>query len=264
MRGAFWSVTAARERCWRLYERYYGDAPVRHFGSRYRQEISRFLGPDVWLLDAGCGEELPFTRELAPTVRVAVGVDLGELRSGTGGKGVRGDLQKLPFADQSFDVVVSMSVVEHLDDPDRAFAEFARVLKPGGALVVLTPNKYDYVSLIARITPFWFHQWIVSRIQDRKAVDVFPTRFRGNTRPRMRLMLERSGLDCDKVVLFNQYPSYLMVSPLLFRLGVLYERLTSRYETLASLRGWLLAVGRKPAARAGVAVSDVRRAKREA
>lgn len=51
---------------------------------------------------------------------------------------VAGDAQKLPFADASFDAVVSTSVFEHLPDPAQAAAEVARVLRPGGVARMIT------------------------------------------------------------------------------------------------------------------------------
>ena len=47
---------------------------------------------------------------------------------------------RFPFSDATFDVVVAMMVIEHLYDPFHAFAEVARVLKPGGAAFVNLPN----------------------------------------------------------------------------------------------------------------------------
>jgi SAM-dependent methyltransferase len=49
------------------------------------------------------------------------------------------DLEKLTFADASFDLVVTQDVLEHVLDPTKAFAEIARVLRPGGLHVFTTP-----------------------------------------------------------------------------------------------------------------------------
>src|SRR4051794_30769181 len=45
---------------------------------------------------------------------------------------LQGDAERLPFADASFDAVVAGFVVNHLPRPERALAEFARVVRPGG------------------------------------------------------------------------------------------------------------------------------------
>lgn len=49
------------------------------------------------------------------------------------------DLQSLSFADESFDLVVSQDVFEHIADPRKAFSEVARVLKPGGSHIFTVP-----------------------------------------------------------------------------------------------------------------------------
>jgi SAM-dependent methyltransferase len=57
---------------------------------------------------------------------------------------VRGNVVTLPFRDGAFDAVVSMQVVEHLWDQPGYVAECARVLRPGGLLVVSTPNRLTF------------------------------------------------------------------------------------------------------------------------
>ena len=54
------------------------------------------------------------------------------------------DLENQTFADESFDVVVTQDVMEHLYNPGKAFAEIARTLKPGGAHIFTVPlvNKH--------------------------------------------------------------------------------------------------------------------------
>ena len=56
---------------------------------------------------------------------------------------VRGDGEKLPFADDSFDVVVMSEVIEHLMRPELAVWEVARVLRPGGVYVMTTNNASE-------------------------------------------------------------------------------------------------------------------------
>jgi len=52
----------------------------------------------------------------------------------------RADCYKLPFSPEKFDVAVMADVIEHLDEPETALAEAARVLKPDGVLIVTTPK----------------------------------------------------------------------------------------------------------------------------
>jgi len=50
--------------------------------------------------------------------------------------------ERLPWADDQFDAVVADSLLEHLDDPAQALGEFLRVLRPGGRLILWSPNRY--------------------------------------------------------------------------------------------------------------------------
>jgi SAM-dependent methyltransferase len=65
--------------------------------------------------------------------------------------GVTVDAAALPFADQSFDVVVAMHMLYHVHDQERAVAEMSRVLKPGGTLAV-TNNGADNLRQLYALT----------------------------------------------------------------------------------------------------------------
>ncbi|MGC8634186.1 MAG: class I SAM-dependent methyltransferase [Candidatus Limnocylindrales bacterium] len=60
----------------------------------------------------------------------------------------QGDAYALPFTDGSFDVVVCVRVVHHLEHPGAVFAEFARVLRPGGVLVLEFANKRNLKAIL--------------------------------------------------------------------------------------------------------------------
>jgi ubiquinone/menaquinone biosynthesis C-methylase UbiE len=68
------------------------------------------------------------------------------------------DACALSIPDNSFDVVISSECIEHVPDPVKALREMVRVLKPGGFLVVTTPNKVWYpvlwLSMVTRIRKF--------------------------------------------------------------------------------------------------------------
>ena len=97
------------------------------------------------VLDAGCGTGRA-TAALAARGADVVAVDLGErlvarTRRRCACRALVGTVLSLPFPNASFDVVLSTEVIEHLPDPAAAVKEFARVLTPGGHLVLSTPNR---------------------------------------------------------------------------------------------------------------------------
>src|SRR5262245_21146133 len=132
----------ARTRCWDLYRHYYGNGQYIHFNERYRRAVATYLKPDSCVLDAGCGSQMLFTREFAAQARFVIGVDIASITNADGRRplSIQVELSSLPFKDETVDLVLSMSVLEHLPAPDRVFRELARTLKPNGIVVVLTPN----------------------------------------------------------------------------------------------------------------------------
>jgi len=233
-----------RQKCPQLFEKYY--AGRKFHDTLYTELIRTHLQQGQRLLDAGCGRYLKFCKTFSEGAWV-VGTDLGselETNNRNAPYGVQSDLSYLPFGSDNFDMVISRSVVEHLEDPPQVFREFFRVLRPGGKVVLITPNKWDYVSIIAALTPYSFHRSLVGKIFQVPEDDVFPTKYRANTIPAIRKAFRSAGFTELELDTINHYPAYLMFSPLLFRLGVLYERLTS-LRALRSLRGSILCVFEK-------------------
>jgi len=114
--------------------------------------------PGDRVLDLGCG----FGRHAFESLRrgarvVACDMSLGELKDVSGmfaaivddeaatlpapawGGAANGDATRLPFAEESFDRIIASEVLEHVPDDDAAFAELARVLRPGGTIAVTVP-----------------------------------------------------------------------------------------------------------------------------
>lgn len=70
-----------------------------------------------------------------------------------------GMVEEMPFADASFDVVVSRHVMEHVGDPQRALAEIERVLRPGGYVAAVTPHRWPDDEP-AHITHLRLEEWV--------------------------------------------------------------------------------------------------------
>ncbi len=66
-----------------------------------------------------------------------------------------GDAEKLPFADNTFDVVINKWLLWTLHAPEKAISEWQRVLKPSGRLVIIDGNWYDFRKSWARLA--WYH-----------------------------------------------------------------------------------------------------------
>lgn len=102
-------------------------------------------------LDAGCGTGL-FSKVACDRGADVYSMDLGEnllneVKKKCNSNRVVGSILEIPFPDNTFDIVMSSEVIEHVPDPKKAIAELYRVLKPGGIMVLTTPNKFWYFAI---------------------------------------------------------------------------------------------------------------------
>ncbi len=112
-------------------------------------KVSGLVGPPLGrLIDVGpgSGEFLAQMRDLGWDV-LGVEPDLAAARAATDAHGVEivvGQFEETKLSDDSVDVVTLNHVIEHLPDPIAVLSECRRVLKPGGKLVLLTPNTQSW------------------------------------------------------------------------------------------------------------------------
>ncbi len=162
------------------------DAPAGYTGERLAADDPRFrpdmarhmaayllVGPLVdgkRVLEAGCGEGYG-AEVLARHAAAVVGVDYDEAAVETARLRHAGvniefqciDLRKLADnAPGTFDVVTNFQVLEHLVDPTPFLAAAAACLKPGGRLILTTPNRLSSVSE----NPFHVHEYLADELRE--------------------------------------------------------------------------------------------------
>jgi SAM-dependent methyltransferase len=166
---------------------------------QFYQRVRALLNPGQVVLDFGAGrgaayyeDSSPYRkslRDLRGEGRRIIGIDIDPVVYGNpwiDESMVIDITSPLPFADRTFDLVVSDSTFEHVSDASRIAGELDRVLKIGGWICARTPNRRGYVALMNRMVPAGVATWLVRSAQPyRKTEDIFPAYYRMNTLGRL-------------------------------------------------------------------------------
>lgn len=147
---AFW------ERVGEHFPDFDGAASTRYYADNERRLLAEHLPPlaGLRLLKTDLWDEARNTRILrwaGQRGAHAFGIDISEptLRRAltqcpdAGLRCAIADVRALPFRTSSVDAIYSMGTIEHFDETERAVAEMARVLKPGGRAIIGVPNRHD-------------------------------------------------------------------------------------------------------------------------
>src|SRR6267143_1063722 len=135
-------------------------------------ELSQTLAPGARVLDFGCGAG-NMVEEYCTAGYDAFGCDIQIAHESERVRPIDQETRALPFADNTFDFVFSDQVLEHVQDHARAFAEIARVMKPGAVSLHIFPAKlkpteaHVFVPLAGVIQRrWWLTLWAVCGIRN--------------------------------------------------------------------------------------------------
>jgi len=204
----------------RDYERQTHQAEDRHWWYRGRRTvldgvIAGLSLPDgARILDAGCGSG----RNMLELARLGTvtGIEMSETsvalaRERSVGEVIAGSVLDMPFADDSFELIVSLDVIEHLEDDLGALREFRRAIAPGGTLLVTVPA----------------YQWLWS------GHDEINHHHRRYTRRTLQRVAERAGWQQARTTYFN---SLLLPAAIVLRV---LDRVNRTKTTETSLDLWI-------------------------
>jgi SAM-dependent methyltransferase len=154
-----------------------------------RRTVGNLAGKDV--ADFGCGFEATTMRSYLGVVRSATLVDLSlapDLKASPGVTAIEGELPDslAVLPSESLDVILCMSVLEHLWEPQRTVSEFRRLLRPGGVCAINVPSWLGKRAL--EYSAFKLGRSPVEEMDDHKNYydprDLWPLLVRAGFRPR--------------------------------------------------------------------------------
>ena len=230
-----------------LDRRLYPAFPDHWDDALFRAKVLDHLDSSTALLDLGAGSGIVPHMDFKDRADRVCGLDLDPRVSANPllHEGRVGDAERIPWPDDTFDVVVCNNVLEHLSRPAAVFREVRRCLKPGGTFLAKTPNSLHYVPLLARCTPYAFHKWF-NRKRGRAVEDTFPTLYRANSSRSIHRLCRSAGLTVDGIDHVEGRPEYLRFSVPSYLAGFVYERVVNRARILSRFRVIIIAVMRKP------------------
>jgi ubiquinone/menaquinone biosynthesis C-methylase UbiE len=217
---------------------------LRYSQDSYEEALCGLITPRTVWLDLGCGHQvLPewrfnAERELVNLAAYVAGID-ADSNSTAKHRSIRniwvGDVQSLPFPDDSFTLVTANMVVEHLACPGRAFAEIRRVLAPRGLCLFHTPNAHGYTTMINKSIPNGVRKVAAKVLQGRNSEDVYPTFYRCNTEESIIEVANDNGLEVKQILHIPSTATFARILPIA-AIELLWIRATmleplSRYRT---------------------------------
>lgn len=164
----------------------------------YAGLVRQHLRPADRLLDWGCGRG-GLVEQLQHPLTRCVGVD-PDWRSLRDHRlplpRVAGLGAALPFAADSFHLVLASWVLEHLATPADDLRQIARILQPGGRLIFITPNRRHPLIHLNRVLGRLRigHHQIITRLYGRAAEDTFPAFYRANDPATLARLTQAAGL----------------------------------------------------------------------
>ena len=209
--------------------------------------LKKNINPNSIILDAGCGEGGMFAESKLNKKgkrKLLIGVDSNIKRNPYLDKKFVADLERLPFNNETFDIIVCEWVIEHLQNPYLVFEEFLRVLKTDGVLIFITPNILNPLVLFSKLIPSNIKDKILKRLLGVEEKDLFPLFLRCNSAFKINKITQKVGL---KKEFLNTYPNpyYFKFNKILLSFIIYVERILNKLKFLNFTRIDILASYRR-------------------
>ncbi len=159
----------------------------------YLRLIDGSIQKDSVLLEVGCGRGNSLFKKIYNKCSRVIGVDLDSIALEENKyvtEKINSSIEEINLKDNSVDIVIATWVFEHIENPDECISNICRVLKKGGSLIFITPNKNSLPSLFSRLTPTFLHSFFCKVLYRRDSDDTFKTFYKLNSLKDIRMYLK--------------------------------------------------------------------------
>jgi SAM-dependent methyltransferase len=225
---------------------------LRYSQYHYHETLQSVVPMNCHWLDLGCGHQMFASwmtkeeQDIGCRASLLVGIDTdleGLKKNGVISDRIFGDIEHLPLARQSFDLVTANMVVEHLPAPETILGEVHRILKPGGLFVFHTPNRRALQAWLASLFPQKIKTFLIRVLEERREEDVFKTFYRMNTSAEIVEYARKQGFELVELKRVSTNAIFQLIAPVAV-LELIYLRVLES-KRLEHLRSNLIAVLRK-------------------
>lgn len=202
--------------------------------SRFSDHLDSQQNQTPVVLDVGCGNRSDvsqYLRKEAEYKAIIHGIDIDDYaRENPDIDQIYiGSAEDMPFADDSYDMVSSQFLLEHVEDARKTLQSMSRVLRKNGVLLITIPNPFSPESIATKSTPYSFHiffkRW-VQKVQNASR-NTFPTRFAFKTVENIQETLYEFGFSSVEINYVAESYYRFRRRPVLGRVAIWYTNLLS-------------------------------------
>lgn len=218
----------------------------------YEEKVVEHMnnGSSMVIVDVGAGKACSFAQRRDPSLDnliVAVDISEEELRENrdVDEKIVADIMHGLPFKEGQVDLVVSKSLLEHLDDVGRFFANSSRVLKEGGKVICVFACRYAPFAIINRMLPRRVARRLLRLFHpEHEGTCGFPAFYRQCYHSAILFLLQEHGLELVEARLCYYQSEYFAFFLPLFLISAIYEMVVKALSA-RNLSAYMMLVARK-------------------
>src|SRR5579872_292670 len=225
---------------------------LRYSQVHYYETLNRLIAANCRWLELGCGHQMfaawmiKEERELGSRAARLVGIDLdfdGLRKNPVISDRIFGDIERLPLADQAFDLVTANMVVEHLQNPETVLQEIRRVLRPGGIFIFHTPNRKALQIRLTAFIPKGVKNRLIGMLEGRSDEDIFKTFYKMNTSRDIAEHARKRGFEVAELRVVSTNAVTQLITPIAI-LELAYIRILEapRFEKLRT--NWIVVLRR--------------------